>query len=91
MPISAFLISTKLPTWASRAKHGVGPQARKGSDAAVVPDHGLFDDAVGVDLGVGADARIANQAIRSDLDAGAQVHLADQHGVHVDEHVALHA
>ncbi len=68
----------------------VGPQAGKGADAAVIPHQCLFDDAIGVDLRIGADARIANQAIRPHRDAGPQVHVADQHGAHVDEDVAFH-
>ena len=34
---------------------GSGPQAREGSDAAVLADRRLIDDAVREDLGVGAD------------------------------------
>jgi hypothetical protein len=48
----------------------------------------MIDDAVGEDLGAGAEPRIADDAIGADLHAGGELHAAAQDGVDVDEHVA---
>ena len=86
----AVLDLDKVPNMGGRAERGARPQAREGPDTAILADDGLLDDAVGMDLGVGGNVRIAYHAIRSDSDARAQVDVAEQHRVDVDEHIAAH-
>ncbi len=69
---------------------GAGPKPREGSDAAILRDDGMIDDAVGEDFRAFADAGIGDHAVGSDLHAGRQMHLADEHGIDIDENVAAH-
>ena len=55
----------------------------------MLADLRVFDDAVGEHLGIRADAGIPDEAVGPDPHARREMDFADEHGVHVDEYVAL--